>query len=161
MEDRRHIFNRPITLLGCMISVKNQNPRSHSGPKYDSRKSRDIQSPSRRRCEFKSADSRTVTKRELFDCEPAHTADRMVQCDKTTCAQWAKEAKCNIQNCFHLWHSVNENKCIALARVPDENLGIHDVWEFRRKIKLLKRWCYRPLREISVLMEVAYEVSGI
>ena len=37
-----------------------------------------------------SADSRAVTKRRLFDCEPAHTADRMVQCDKTTCAQWAK-----------------------------------------------------------------------
>ena len=27
---------------------------------------------------------------DLFDCKPAHTADRMVQCDKTTCAQWAK-----------------------------------------------------------------------
>lgn len=39
---------------------------------------------------LKSADSRAVTKIGLFDCEPANTADRMVQCDKTTCAQWAK-----------------------------------------------------------------------
>ena len=84
MEDRRHIFNRPITLLGFMISAKNQNPLSRGGLKKVSRKSRDIQSPSQRRCELKCADSRAVTKRGLFDCEPAHTADRMVQCDKTT-----------------------------------------------------------------------------
>ena len=41
---------------------------------------------------------------------------------------------------------------MTLARVPtkvnDENYGIHDVWEFRRKTKLLKRLCYRPLREL-------------
>ena len=75
-------------LLGFMISAKNQNPFSRSGPK--DRKSRDMQSPSQRRCELKCADSRAVTEQGLFDCEPAHTADRMVQCDKTTCAQWAK-----------------------------------------------------------------------
>ena len=95
------------------------------------RKSRDIQSPSQRRCELKCADSRAVTKQGLFDCEPAHTADRMVQCDKTTCAQWAMNVKCNIQICFHLWQSVNENKCITAVRVPtkviDENL-----WNPRR-----------------------------
>ena len=73
-----------------MISAKNQNPLSRGGSKKDSRKSRDIQSPSQRRCELKSADSRAVTKIDLFDCEPANTADRMVQCDKTTRAQWAK-----------------------------------------------------------------------
>ena len=39
MEDRRHIFNRPITLLGFMISAKNQNPLSRSGLKNESRKS--------------------------------------------------------------------------------------------------------------------------
>ena len=131
MEDRRHIFNRPITLLGCMISVKNQTPLSRSGPKYDSRKIRDIQNPSQRRCELNCADSRAVTKRGLFDCEPAHTADRMVQCDKTTFEQWAKEAKCNIQISFRLWQSVNENKCITAVRIPtkviDENYGIRDV----------------------------------
>ena len=66
---------------------------------------------------LKSADSRAVTKQGLFDCEPAHTADRMVQCDKTTFAQWAKEAKCNIQYCFHLWQSVNENKCVTAVRI--------------------------------------------
>ena len=114
-----------------MISSKNQNPLSRGGLKKASRKSRDIQSPSQRRCELNCADSRAVTKRGLFDCEPAHTADRMVQCDKTTCAQWAKEAKCNIQICFHLWQSVNENKCITKVRVPtkviDENL-----WNPRR-----------------------------
>ena len=63
-----------------------------------------------------------------------------------------KDAKCNMQICFHLWQSVNENKWVTAVRVPtkviDENYGIHDVWEFRRKIKLLKRWCYRPLREL-------------
>ena len=62
-----------------------------------------------------------------------------------------EDAKCNIQICFHLWQSVNENKCVTAVRIPtkviDENLGVHDVWEFRRKIKLLKRWCYRPLWE--------------
>ena len=73
-----------------MVSVKNQNPLSRGGPKKDSRKSRDIQSPSQRQCELKSADSSAVTKRGLFYCEPANTADQMVQCDKTTCAQWAK-----------------------------------------------------------------------
>ena len=69
MEDGRHIFNRPIMLLGFMISAKNQNPLSCSGLKDDSGKSRDIQSPSQRRCELKSADSRAVTKRGLFDCD--------------------------------------------------------------------------------------------
>ncbi len=52
-----------------MISAKNQNPLSRGGPKYASRKSRDIQSLSQRRCELKSADSRAVTKRGLFDCD--------------------------------------------------------------------------------------------
>ena len=69
-----------------------------------------------------SADSRAVTKRGLFDCEPAHTADRMVQCDKTTCAQWTMNVKCNIQICFHLWQSVNENKCITAVRIQPELL---------------------------------------
>ena len=69
MEDRRHIFYRPTTLLGFMISAKNWNPLSRSGLKEDSRKSRDIQSPSQRLCELKSADSRAVTKRGLFDCD--------------------------------------------------------------------------------------------
>ena len=39
--------------------------------------------------------------------------------------------KCNIRICFHLWQSVNENKCITAVRVPtkviDENL-----WNPRR-----------------------------
>ena len=74
---------------------------------------------------LKSADSRAVTKRGLFDCESAHTADRMVQCDKTTFCTVGEDAKCNIQICFHLWQSVNENKCITAVRVPtkviDEN----------------------------------------
>ena len=37
------------------------------------RKSRDIQSPSQRRCELNCADSRAVTKRGSFDCEPVFT----------------------------------------------------------------------------------------
>ena len=41
------------------------------------------------------ADSRSVTKRGLFDCEPAHTADWMVQCDKTTFCTVDKE--CEVQ----------------------------------------------------------------
>ena len=83
-------MQEPITLPGFMISAKNQTPLSRSGPNGDSRKSRDMQSPSQRRCEFKSADSRAETKQKLFDCEPVHTADRTVQCDKTTFAQWTK-----------------------------------------------------------------------
>ena len=78
-----------------------------------------------------SADSRAVTKQGLFDCEPAYTADRMVQCDKTTFCTVGEDAKCNIQICFHLWQSVNENKCITAVRIPtkviDENL-----WNPRR-----------------------------
>ena len=108
MEDRRHIFNRPITLLGFMISAKNQNPLSRSGLKNESRKSRDIQSPSQRRCELKSADSRAVTKQGLFDCEPASL----------------------------ITVSVNENKCVTAAWIRLKLLTkiyrIHDVWEFRR-----------------------------
>ena len=42
-----------------------------------------------------------------------------------------EDVKCNIQICFHLWQSVNENKCITAVRVPtkviDENL-----WNPRR-----------------------------
>ena len=73
MEDRRHIFNRPITLLGFMISAKNQNPLSRGGLKKVSKKSRDIQSPSQRRCEFKSADSRVVTKQKIVRLRSAFT----------------------------------------------------------------------------------------
>ena len=61
-----------IDLLRCSVlwfSAINQNPLSRGGPKDDSRKSRDIQSPSQRRCELKCADSRAVTKRGLFDCD--------------------------------------------------------------------------------------------
>ena len=125
-------------LLRCSVlwfPQKNQTPLSRSSLKNDSRKSRDIQSPSQRRCELKSADSRAVTKRGLFDCEPAHTADRMVQCDKTTCAQWAKEAKCNIQNCFHLWQSVNENKCVACIDETDISFDCRKcLYQQRRKV---------------------------
>lgn len=76
----------------------------------------------------------------------------MVQCEKTTCVRWAKEAKCNIQNCHQRWMRFCERKKIVPpARIQPKLLTkiywIHDVWEFRRKIKLLKRWCYRPLRE--------------
>ena len=52
---------------------------------------------------FCCADSRAVTKQGLFDCEPVSLITAFI----------------------------NENKCIALARVPaeviDENYGIHDV----------------------------------
>ena len=95
-----------------------------------------MQSPSQRQCELECADSRAETKRELFDCEPAHTTDRMVQCDKTTFCTVGENAKCNIQICFHLWQSVNENKCVTEVWVQPKLLtkiyGIHDVWEFRR-----------------------------
>ena len=72
-----------------MISAKNWNPLSRGGPKKDSRKSRDIQSPSQRQCELKSADSRAVTKRGLFDCEPASLITAFI----------------------------NENKCITAVRI--------------------------------------------
>ena len=124
------------SLLRCRVYDFRKKSAHFHAVVQRNRKSRDIQSPSQRRCELNCADSRAVTKRGLFDCEPAHTADRMVQCDKTTFAQWAEEAKCNIQICFHLWQSVNENKCITKARIQPKLLtkiyGIHDVWEFRR-----------------------------
>ena len=88
MEDRRHIFNRPITLLGFMISAKNQTPPSRSGPKDDSRKSCDIQSPSQRQCELKCADSRAVTKRGLFDCEPVSFITAFINENKCITAAW-------------------------------------------------------------------------
>ena len=54
MVDRLAGCNEPITLLGFMISAKNQNPLSRGGLKSESRKSRDIQSPSQRRCELQA-----------------------------------------------------------------------------------------------------------
>lgn len=54
-----------------------------------------MQIPSQGRCELNCADSRAVTKRGLFDCEPAHTADWMVQCDKTTFC--AVDEECEVQ----------------------------------------------------------------
>ena len=108
MVDRLARCNEPITLLGCMISAKNQNPLSRGGLKKVSKKNRDIQSPSQRRCEFKSADSRVVTKQKIV----------------------------RLRTCFHLWQSVNENKCLTAARIRPKLLTkiyrIHDVWEFRR-----------------------------
>ena len=89
IRNQRAITVQPITLLGFMISVKNQNPLSRGGLKKVSRKSRDIQSHSQRRCELKSADSRAVTKRGLFDCEPV-----------------------SLITVF-----INENKCITVVRI--------------------------------------------
>ena len=86
-----------------MISVKNQNPLSRGGLKKVSRKSRDIQSPSQRQCEPKCADSRAVTKRGLFDCEPVSLITAFI----------------------------NENVCVTTAWIQPELLtkiyGIHDV----------------------------------
>ena len=73
MVDRLARCNEPITLLGWMISAKNQNPLSRGGLKKVSKKSRDIQSPSQRRCEFKSADSRVVTKQKIVRLRSAFT----------------------------------------------------------------------------------------
>ena len=73
MVDRLARCNEPITLLGFMISVKNQNPLSRSGLKNESRKSRDIQNPSQRCCELKSADSRVVTKQKIVRLRSAFT----------------------------------------------------------------------------------------
>ena len=67
-------------------------------------------------------------------------------------AEPLRNEDCSTAICLHLWQSVNENKCITTAWIQPKLLtkiyGIHDVWEFRRKIKLLKRLCYRPLREM-------------
>ena len=77
-------------LLGFMISAKNQTPLSRSGPNGDSRKSRDMQSPSQRRCELKCADSRAVTKRGLFDCEPVSLVTESVNENKCVTAAWIR-----------------------------------------------------------------------
>ena len=43
----------------------------------------------------------------------AHTADRMVQCDKTTFCIVGENGKRNIQIYLHLWQFINENKCVS------------------------------------------------
>ena len=68
-------------------------------------------------------------------------------------AEPLRNKECSTANLFSLITvSVNENKCLTAARIRPKLLTktyrIHDVWEFRRKIKLLKRLCYRPLREL-------------
>ena len=65
-----------IDLLRCSVlwlPVINQTPPSRGGLKKVSRKSRDIQSPSQRWCELKSADSRAVTKCRLVRLRSAFT----------------------------------------------------------------------------------------
>ena len=68
------------------------------------------------------------------DCSTANLRTRQTgwySVTKPLFAQWTKNVKCNIRICFHLWQSVNENKCITAVRVPtkviDENL-----WNPRR-----------------------------
>ena len=63
------------------------------------------------------------------DCSTANLRTRQIgwySVTKPLFAQWTKNVKCNIRICFHLWQSVNENKCITKVRVPtkviDENL---------------------------------------
>ena len=78
---------------------------------------------------------------------------------KTTCAQWTKTVKCNIQIRFHLWQSVNENKCVTAVRIPtkviDENL-----WNPRRlRIPSLNKIAQAVV--LPSFMGIAYEVSGI
>ena len=82
----------------------------------------------------------------------------MVQCDKTTCAQRTKNVKCNIQICFHLWQSVNENKCITAVRVPtkviDENL-----WNPRRlRVPSVNKTAQAVV--LPSFKGIAYEVFG-
>ena len=65
-----------IDLLRCSVlwfPAINQNPLSRGGLKKVSRKSRDIQSPSQRRCELKCADSRAVTKQRIVRLRSAFT----------------------------------------------------------------------------------------
>ena len=70
-----------------------------------------------------------------------------------------KAAKCNIQICFHLWQSVNENKCITKVRIPtkviDENL-----WNPRRLgVPSVNKTAQAVV--LPSFMGMAYEVSGI
>ena len=70
-------------------------------------------------------------------------------------AEPLRNKDCSTANLFSLITVfVNENKCITTDWIQPKLLTkiyrIHDVWEFRRKIKLLKRWCYHPLREMTV-----------
>ena len=151
-----------IDLLRCSVlwfPAINQNPLSRSGLKNESRKSRDIQSLSQRQCELKCADSRAVTKRGLFDCEPATRQIGWYSGTKPLFAQWTKNVKCNIRISSHLWQSVNENKCITKVRVPtkviDENL-----WNPRRlRVSSVNKTAQAVV--LPSFMGMAYEVSGI
>ena len=106
--DRLAGCNEPITLLGCMISAINQNPLSRGGPKYDSRNSCDIQSPSQGDVNLK-----------VRIADPLRNED------------------CSTAILFSLITvSVNENKCVTAVRIPtkviDEKYGIHDVLSLSR-----------------------------
>ena len=70
-----------------------------------------------------------------------------------------EDAKCNIQICFHLWQSVNENKCVAAVRIPtkviDENL-----WNPRRlRVPSVNKTAQAVV--LPSFMGMAYEVSEI
>ena len=70
-----------------------------------------------------------------------------------------EDAKCNIQICFHLWQSVNENKWVTAVRVPtkviDENL-----WNPRRLgVPSVNKTAQAVV--LPSFKGIAYEVSGI
>lgn len=79
-----------------MISAKNQNPLSRSGLKNESRKSRDIQSPSQRQCEFK-----------------------LMAIERSTSVRIAEPLRNEDSSTAKLFSlipvSVNENKCVTVA----------------------------------------------
>ena len=115
MEDRRHIFNRPITLLVFMVSVKNQNPL------YAVVRNRIVGKVVIYKALHKGDVNKKVRIAEPLrneDCSTANLRTRQTgwySVTKPLFAQWTKNVKCNIRICFHLWQSVNENKCITAA----------------------------------------------
>ena len=59
------------------------------------------------------------------DCSTTNLRTRQTEwysVTKPLFAQWTMNVKCNIQICFHLWQSVNENKCITAVRIQPELL---------------------------------------
>ena len=70
-----------------------------------------------------------------------------------------EDAKCNIQICFHLWQSVNENKCITVVKVPTKVIG-ENLWNPRRlRVSSLNKTAQAVV--LPSFMGMAYEVSGI
>ena len=97
MEDRRHIFNRPITLLGFMVSVK---IRTH----------------------FHAVVRRMIVGKVVI-YKALHKGNvnyKLMVIERSTSVRIAEPLRnedCSTAICLHLWQFINENKCITVVRI--------------------------------------------